>query len=211
MEKRKITKEDIFYGNYIQQTPISAKKHRRFTTLLLSYGKWILGVVIIITLYQGYWAYRDLKTTQLITEEYLDGNGGIKTQKVIEVWNGAKFSVIDKYKETGKIIGGTYSYWSRTNSEALDLVIKDNDNQNICITLIGTTKSVRNKLNRMIKEEEGILKEKYLNKTATINGYLSAPNNVDDSAPKPIFYYNGYPIECDVSIGILVNKIEIKS
>ena len=190
MKKSKITKEDIFSGNYIRRTSTSVKKQYHFTDLLLIYVKWFLGIGIVFALYYGYSIYRDSQLTRVTPE------------KTVKIWSGNRYSVTDSYTKTGRIVAGKYFYCPKSDTENLILTVKDDNNLTICLELTGITKTIRNKFNRMLKNKDS-LREKYLNKTISIQGYTTG------IVQKGSMEYAGTIINCDEFRQIFVSKIEI--
>lgn len=162
MDKVKITKEDIFAGNYISQKSPKMKRSYRPIDSLLPYIKGVLFVCAVIALYMGYSVYRDFRLTRMITKQRSDGS----IVKLVELWTGDKVSVEEEYVRTGEFFTGGSFYFKPGEIKGFDIIVKDKDGRSVCMNSVGITKSIGKKLNRIIEN-----KEEYKNRTISISGY----------------------------------------
>lgn len=171
--KEKITTEDILAGNYVKRTSDSVKKKKRPIDLVLIYGKRILVIAVIISLYYGYSAYCDAQSMKLTEETYQVSDSEKITKKFVTPWSGGRFDVDGEITRTGKIINGTQYHCPKADAEVLYLNIKDNNDRTVCLQLYGLTKGISDSFTRIEKKDKREISGKYKNKTVSVVGYGS--------------------------------------
>ena len=198
MEKVKISKEDIFAGHYVSQTSPKVKKVYRPMNSLWPYVKGILFIGIIVALYLGYGIYRDASLKRMLTEQAPDGT----TVNLVKLWDGHKVQVEDEYTRTGRFVTGGYVYFRPGSLKGASLIMKDANNQTICIDAAGITVSVGDELVKIIEN-----KEKNKNKTISVRGYGNTfrPSETDMIIDNQIIKIN-----CDDILKLYVADVKIQ-